>query len=163
MGDAVEQGACEPLGAEDLGLLVEGKIAGDQGRGALVSLADGLEEQLGAGLGEWHITEFIDDQQLLGGKLFLEAPQVLFVPSLDQFADQSGGGEEADAVAALAAARPSASAIWVLPVPLLPSSRMFKRCSAFGEVRKLLNCLERETGIEPATFSLGRRRSIENS
>ena len=31
MGNPVEQRASEPLGAEDLGPLLEGKIAGDQG------------------------------------------------------------------------------------------------------------------------------------
>ena len=101
VGDAVEQCAGEPLGAEDLGPLVEGQVAGDQRRGALVALADGLEEQLGAGLRQRHIAQFVDDQQLVGGELLLEAPQVLLVAGLDQFADQSGGGDEANAMAAL--------------------------------------------------------------
>ena len=101
VGDAVEQGAGEPLGAEDLGPFVEGQVAGDQRRGAFVALADGLEEQLGAGLRQRHIAQFVDDQQFIGGQLLLEAQQVLFVAGLDQFADQRGGGDEANAMAAL--------------------------------------------------------------
>ena len=50
MGKPVQQGAGEPFGAEDIGPFVEGQVAGDQRRGALIALADGLEEQLGAGL-----------------------------------------------------------------------------------------------------------------
>jgi hypothetical protein len=46
-------------------------------------------------------TQFVDDQQLVSGELLLEAPQVLFVPCLDQFSDQSGGGDEANAMTAL--------------------------------------------------------------
>jgi hypothetical protein len=37
----------------------------------------------------------------MGCQLFLEAAQVLLVARLDRFADQGGGGNEADAVAAL--------------------------------------------------------------
>ena len=101
VGDAIEQCAGEPFGAEDLGPLVEGQIACDQRRGALVALADGLEEQLGSGFRQGHITQFVDDQQFVSGKLLLEASQVLLVASLDQFADQCSGGDEADAMAAL--------------------------------------------------------------
>jgi hypothetical protein len=49
VGDALQQGAGEPLGAEDLGSFVEGEVACDQRRGALIALTDGPEEQLGAG------------------------------------------------------------------------------------------------------------------
>jgi len=60
VGDAIEQCAGEPFGAEDLGPLVEWQVAGDQRRGALVALADGLEEQLGSGLRQRHISQFVD-------------------------------------------------------------------------------------------------------
>ncbi len=46
-GDAIEQDAGEAFGAEDLGPFLEGQLACDQRLGALVALADGLEEQLG--------------------------------------------------------------------------------------------------------------------
>ena len=102
VGEPVQQSAGEPLGAEDLGPFVEGQVAGDERRVAFVALADGLEEQLGAGLRQRHVAQLIDDQQFVGGDLLLEPEQSLFVSGLDQFADQCGGGDEADAMPALA-------------------------------------------------------------
>jgi hypothetical protein len=46
--EAVQQGASQPFGFEDLGPLIEGKVAGYKSRSAFVYLAEGLEEQLGA-------------------------------------------------------------------------------------------------------------------
>ena len=102
MGEAVEQGSGEAFGAEDFGPFLEGQVAGHQGGAALVALAENLEEQFGAGLGQRHEAQFIDDQQLIAGDLLLEAEQLLFVAGLDQFADQRGGGGEAHAMSALA-------------------------------------------------------------
>ena len=64
VGQAVQESAGEPLGAEHLGPLVEGQVGGDEDRAALVALAEDLEQQLGAGLGERHEAEFVDDEQL---------------------------------------------------------------------------------------------------
>ena len=50
MGQSVEQRPGQALGTERLGLLVEGKIRGDENRGALVALRDELEQQLRSGL-----------------------------------------------------------------------------------------------------------------
>jgi len=52
MGQPVEQSASQAFGAERFGPFVEGQIAGDQDRGALIKRADQMEEQLAAGLGE---------------------------------------------------------------------------------------------------------------
>ena len=60
MGEAVEESAGEALGAEHLGPFVEGQIGGDQGRAPLVALAEHLEQELGAGLGQRHEAEFVD-------------------------------------------------------------------------------------------------------
>ncbi len=46
---AIEQRAGQALGGEDAGPLVEGQVAGDDNRAALVALAEDLEQQLGAG------------------------------------------------------------------------------------------------------------------
>ena len=69
---------------------------------AFVALAEHLEEQFGAGLGQRHEAQFIDDEQFVAGDLLLEAEQLLLVAGLDQLADQGGGGGEAHAMAALA-------------------------------------------------------------
>ena len=96
VGEAVEESAGEALGAEHLGPFVEGQIGGDQGRAPLVALAEHLEQQLGAGLGQRHEAEFVDDQKLVGGELLLEPQQLLVIAGLDEFVDQRGGGDEAD-------------------------------------------------------------------
>ena len=49
VGEAVQQRPGQAFGAEHLGPLVEGKIAGQQGGAAFVTLAEDLEQQFGAG------------------------------------------------------------------------------------------------------------------
>ena len=49
VGEAIEQRASEALGGEHAGPLVEGQVAGDHNRAALVALTEDLEQQLGAG------------------------------------------------------------------------------------------------------------------
>ena len=102
MGEAVEQSAGEPLGAEDLGPFVEGEIACDQDERAFVSLAKDLKQEFSASLGQGHEAELVNDEQFIGSELFLEAQQVLLIAGFDQLADQSRGGGEANAMAALA-------------------------------------------------------------
>src|SRR6266571_4390970 len=58
----IEQRAGQPLGSKHAGPLVERQIAGDEGRGALVALAEDLEQELRAGRRQGHIAELIDDQ-----------------------------------------------------------------------------------------------------
>ena len=48
VGEAIEQGAGEPLGAKHAGPLVERQVAGHDGRAALVTLAEDLKQELGA-------------------------------------------------------------------------------------------------------------------
>lgn len=82
MRQAIEHGGGHFDVTEHLGPIGEGEVGGDQERGVLVKLADEMEQQLPAGLAEWEIAEFVDDdeivaQQLLGqasalaGSLFL--------------------------------------------------------------------------------------------
>jgi hypothetical protein len=49
MGKAIEQRASEALRGEHSGPLVEGQVAGDDDRATFVTLAEDLEQQLGAG------------------------------------------------------------------------------------------------------------------
>ncbi len=96
VGEPVQECAGEPLGAEDLGPFIERQVRGDQDRAALVSLGEALEEELGAGFGERHEAEFVNDQQAVFCQLALEPQQTFFVPGLHQFVDQGSGGDEAD-------------------------------------------------------------------
>ena len=95
VGQPVEQCAGEALGAEGLGPFIEGQIAGNQGRAALVTLRDQLEQQFGAGLGQRHKAQFVDDQQLVTGHLLLKAKQTALVAGLHHLTDQARGGGEA--------------------------------------------------------------------
>ena len=108
MSEAVQQGSGESLRAEDLRPLIEGQVGGDEDRPSLVSLAEDLEEELGAGLGERYEAELIDDQQLEPGKLLLKVEQSSLVPGLDQLVYQGGGGGEADRQPPLAGGEPRA-------------------------------------------------------
>src|SRR5271166_2126692 len=71
VGQPIEQRAGQSLGPEHAGPLVKRQIAGDEGRAALVTLAEDLEQELRAGRRQGHIAELINDQQLVTGDLTL--------------------------------------------------------------------------------------------
>jgi len=50
--------------AEDRGPFAEGEVGGDDDRGAFVELADQMEEELPAGLGEGQIAELVEDDEV---------------------------------------------------------------------------------------------------
>ena len=102
VGEPIEQRTGQPLGAEHAGPFVERQIAGNDGGAALVALAEYLEQQLGAGRRERHVTELVDDQGPVAGELALQAQQTLLVPRLEQLVRQGRGRREADREAFLA-------------------------------------------------------------
>src|ERR1019366_7034825 len=57
---AIEQRASGALGGEHAGPLVEGQVAGDDNRAALVALAEDLEQQLCAGRRQRNVSQFVD-------------------------------------------------------------------------------------------------------
>ncbi len=65
------QRAGRTLGGEHAGPFVERQVAGHDRRAALVSLAEHLKLQFGAGLRQRHVAEFVDHRQLVAGKLAL--------------------------------------------------------------------------------------------
>src|SRR5215471_8684546 len=72
---AIEQRAGQPLGPEHAGPLVEWQIGSDEGGAALVALAEDLEQEFGAGRRQRHIADLVNDQQLMGCQLTLQAEQ----------------------------------------------------------------------------------------
>ena len=58
-------------------------------------MAEGLEEEFRAGLGQGHQAELIDDQQSETGQLALEVEQLALVPGLQKFVDQGHFGGQA--------------------------------------------------------------------
>src|SRR6516165_947963 len=73
VGQPVEQRTGQPLGPEHARPLVERQIAGDDGGAALVTLTEDLEQELGAGLRQRHVTEFVNDLQLVASELALQS------------------------------------------------------------------------------------------
>src|SRR6516164_11127618 len=98
----VEQSAGQALGGEHAGPLVEGQIAGDDGRSALVALAEDFEHSNSAARRQRDVAQLIDDQELVAGELALQTEETLLVPGLEQLMHQAGGGGEADRKALLA-------------------------------------------------------------
>ena len=58
---------------------------------ALITLAEHLEQQLGAGLRERHISQLVDNQELISSELPLQAKYPLFVASLQVMSEQKLG------------------------------------------------------------------------
>jgi len=59
--------------AKNLRPVGKSEIRGDQQRGVFVKLADQMEQQLAAGLAEWQIAQFIDDDDVVAQQ-FLRQP-----------------------------------------------------------------------------------------
>ncbi len=79
VGEPVEQRTGEPLGAEDRRPVFKGKIGRHDDRAPLVALAEDLEQKFGAGRRQGHVSEFVNDQELIGGELSLQAQKPLLV------------------------------------------------------------------------------------
>jgi hypothetical protein len=95
MGETVEQCGGHLWIAEHARPLAEGKIGGDDDRGALVEAADGVEQQLPARLGEWQIAKLIEDDEVQTGEI-IGKPSLAARSSLGlEPVDQIDGGEEA--------------------------------------------------------------------
>src|ERR1700751_87730 len=62
----VEQRAGQPLRPEHAGPFVKRQIGSDDGGAALVTLTEDLEQELATSCRQWHIAQFVDDQQLVG-------------------------------------------------------------------------------------------------
>ena len=95
MGQSVEQRPGQALGTERLGPFVEGKIRGDENRGALVALRDELEQQLRSSLRQRDEAQLVDDQQLVVGELLLQPQQPSFIARFHEFMHERRGGDEA--------------------------------------------------------------------
>lgn len=59
-----------------------------------MALAEDLEQQLRAGLGERHVAQFVDDQQLSKGKVLLQSQQAALVARFLELMDEAGSGSK---------------------------------------------------------------------
>ena len=96
MGQPVEQSGCHFSVAEDGGPFAEAEVGGDDDAGALIKLAQQVEEQCSTGGAERKISELIEDQQVEANQCFGDltgfASGLLLFKRIDQF----DGREEAD-------------------------------------------------------------------
>src|SRR5919106_3472534 len=73
MGEPVEESGGHLGIAEDARPLAEGKVGGDDDRGAFIEAADQVEQQLAAGLGERQIAELVEDDEVDAGEVVGDA------------------------------------------------------------------------------------------
>jgi hypothetical protein len=106
VGQPVEHGPGEPFAAQHLGPVFEREVGGDQEAGAFVSASHDIEEQLGPGLGERDVTEFIEDEQIEPLELLVEPLKRPVFAHLQQQGDQRGGGGEPHPLARRAGGEP---------------------------------------------------------
>ncbi|SEL30603.1 hypothetical protein SAMN04488032_1171 [Pacificibacter marinus] len=71
MGQAIQQRACQPLRAEDLGPFIKGQVRGNDDGPAFVALRCNFKEQFRARFTEQNEAQLINDQEVLAGKLNL--------------------------------------------------------------------------------------------
>ena len=69
MSEPVEESGCHRGISEDARPFAEGQIGCDDDRGALVELADEMEEQLPSGLSKWQIAELVENGEVFAGKV----------------------------------------------------------------------------------------------
>ena len=95
MGYAIQKRGCHFGIAEDRDPLSELQIGGHDDAGLLVKLADQMEQQCAAGLGERNVAQLVDDDAVQGRELPDDLPGI--APGLfpDQGVDQIDGVEEA--------------------------------------------------------------------
>src|SRR5271163_663532 len=101
VGKTIEQRGRHLRVAEHGGPLAEAEIGRDDDAGALVELAQQMEEQGPAGGAERQVAEFVEDDEIgvgePGGDLSWLALKLLLFESVDEF----DGGEEPDALAVM--------------------------------------------------------------
>jgi len=133
VGQSGEERAGEALIAECASPLVERQIGRHDRRAAFVALAEDFERQFNPGLRERNVAEFVDDQRFTPAS---------WVWSLSRRLSSRASMSWLTSAAAVAkrtenprwqAARPSARATWVLPVPLLPTAMMLSRATTYSQ------------------------------
>jgi hypothetical protein len=92
---AIEQGSRHLGIAEDAGPFAEAQVGGDHDAGALVELAEQMEQQGPAGWAEGEIAQFIQDDEVELEQAFGQLPSLVGRLFLFQRIDQIDGGEEA--------------------------------------------------------------------
>ena len=98
VGEPVEQCGGHLGIAEDAGPFAEGQVGGDDDRCAFIEFADQMEQELSACLGEWQVTQFVEDQEIetgdqIGGPALPVSARlgIQFVDQIDDIEEPSPG------------------------------------------------------------------------
>ena len=101
MGEAVEQRRRHFGVAEDGRPFAEAQVRRDDDAGALVELAEQMEEQRAAGGAERQVTEFVEDDEVGIGKPPSDLPRLSLKLFVFEGVDEFDGREEPDALAVM--------------------------------------------------------------
>jgi len=101
-GDAVDDGGDRAWVGEDGAPFAEGQVGGDRDGGAFLAFGDDLEEEFGAAGVDVDVAEFVEQQEVEAAVAGDHAGEDAVVGGFDEFVDQSGGGDVADAAALFA-------------------------------------------------------------
>jgi hypothetical protein len=101
VGEAVEQGGGHLGIAEDRGPFAEAEVGGDDDAGALVELAEQMEEQRPARGAERQVAQLVEDHEVEAGQAFGDLPGLALGLFLFEGVDQFDGREEADLAAVM--------------------------------------------------------------
>ena len=140
---AVEHGGGHLGVTEHLRPVGEGEVGGDQQRCVLVELADQVEQQLPAGLAEWEIADFVDNDEIVAKQFLGQAAAparglLLFelVDEIDEIEEPSSstatddGGSDGNAQMGFAGSGRSSD--------ILPGIRTSREESTIGSIRALV-------------------------
>jgi len=97
MGQTVEERGRHLGITEHRGPFAEGKVCGDDDRGALVKPADEMEQELAAGLSERQVSEFVEDDEVETSEVVRRPPLLAAACFRFQPIDQIDDVEEAPA------------------------------------------------------------------
>ena len=96
MGKAIEQGGGHLSISKDRGPFAEAEVGGDRHAGALVELAQQMEQQGPARGAEWQVSQLVQDHEVELGQAFRDLPGLALGFFLFERVDQFDGREEAD-------------------------------------------------------------------
>ena len=101
MGETVEQRRRHLCVAEDAGPFAEAEVCGDDDAGALVELAEQMEQQRPARGAERQVAKFVEDDEVGIGKPSGDLAWLALVLFLFEGVDEFDGREEPDALAVM--------------------------------------------------------------
>ena len=101
MGETVEQCSGHLGIAKDRGPFAEAEVGGDDDAGALIELAQQMEEQRPARGAERQVSQLIEDHEIEAGQGFGKLSGLSLGLLLFKGIDQFDGGEEADLAAVM--------------------------------------------------------------